>query len=212
LEGRVPHPTTVIKLVRRAGPEVFEHLNAALVGKLTDDRLLRARTLRIDTTVVEADIDHPTDADLLEHGVRKLGGLVRRIKAAGTARRTAFRGRSRSAGRRLKQNSRTLRRRTGQALGEIDRLTGEIADIANHTLSDVAAVTRNARRALTPRPSKRLERLVSDLEDTVTGTQRLLARPHKDWRAIESSQTGWSHSPTRTPARSARANPSTPPR
>jgi hypothetical protein len=27
--------------------------------------------------VVEADIDYPTDADLLEHAVRKLGGLVR---------------------------------------------------------------------------------------------------------------------------------------
>jgi IS5 family transposase len=184
LEGRVPHPTTLIKLVGRAGPEVFEQLNAALVGKLTEDRLLRARKLRVDTTVVEADIDHPTDADLLEHGVRKLGGLVRRIKAAGAARRTAFRDRSRSAGGRLKQISRTLRRRTGQALGEIDRLTGEIADIATQTLSDVAAVTRNARRALARRPSRRLERLVSDLEDTVAGTQRprsdgLAGRPRR---------------------------------
>lgn len=176
LEGRVPHPTTLIKLVRRAGPQMFEQLNAALVGKLTEDRLLRARKLRIDTTVVEADIDHPTDADLLEHGVRKLGGLVRRIKAAGAARRTGFRDRSRSAGGRLKQISRTLRRRTGQALGEIDRLTGEIADIATKTLTDVAAVTRNARRALARRPSKRLQRLVNDLEDTVAGTQRLLAQ------------------------------------
>jgi len=32
---------------------------------------------------VEADIDYPTDADLLEQAVRKLGGLVRRIKAKG---------------------------------------------------------------------------------------------------------------------------------
>lgn len=93
LEGRVPHPTTLVKLVRGAGPQMFEQLNTALVGKLSEDRLLRARKLGIDTTVVEADIDHPTDADLLGHGVRKLGGLVRRIKAAGAARRTAFRDR-----------------------------------------------------------------------------------------------------------------------
>ncbi|MGF6883736.1 IS5 family transposase [Nocardia sp. GAS34] len=97
LEARVPHPTTLVKLVGRAGPEVFEQLNAALVGKLTEDKVLRARKLRIDTTVAEADIDHPTDADLLDHGVRKLGALVRRIKAAGAAQRTAFRDRSRSA-------------------------------------------------------------------------------------------------------------------
>lgn len=49
---------------------------------------------RIDTTVIEADIDHPTDADLLEHGVRKLGRLVGRIKAS----RRAARSRVRSAG------------------------------------------------------------------------------------------------------------------
>src|SRR6266487_3933725 len=45
-------------------------------------RVLRCRKLRMDTTVVEADIDHPTDADLLEHAVRTLGGLVRRVQAA----------------------------------------------------------------------------------------------------------------------------------
>lgn len=56
--------------------------------KLVEDKLLRCRKLRIDTTVMEADIDHPTDAYLLEHGVRKLCRLVGRIKASGAARRT----------------------------------------------------------------------------------------------------------------------------
>jgi hypothetical protein len=42
---------------------------------------------------VEADIDHPTDADLLEKAVRKLGGLARRVKGRGAAIRTGFRDR-----------------------------------------------------------------------------------------------------------------------
>lgn len=79
----MPHPTTLVKLVRRAGSAVIAQLNTALLGKLAGDKLLRARKLRIDTTVVEADIDDPTDADLLEHAVRKLGGLVRRLRARG---------------------------------------------------------------------------------------------------------------------------------
>jgi hypothetical protein len=45
----------------------------------------------VDTTVVEADIDYPTDADLPEGAVRELGGLVRRVKARGAASRTRFR-------------------------------------------------------------------------------------------------------------------------
>jgi transposase, IS5 family len=83
LDRPVPHPTTLVKLVGRAGPEMIEQLNTALVAKLAQGKLLRARKLRVDTTVVEADIDDPTDADLLEQAVGKLGGLVRRIKGRG---------------------------------------------------------------------------------------------------------------------------------
>jgi IS5 family transposase len=175
LDRPVPHPTTLVKLVRRAGPEVIEQLNAALLGKLADDRLLRGRKLRVDTTVVEADIDHPTDADLLEKAVRKLGGLVRRVKGRGAATRTGFRDRSRSAGRRLKQISRSLRRRTGQAPAEIDRLTAEVAAIARRTLGQAEQVARNARRARRARPEDgHLGRLVERLEEITTLTHRLL--------------------------------------
>jgi IS5 family transposase len=124
----------------------------ALVAKLAADKLLRGRKLRVDTTVVEADIDDPTDADLLEQAVRKVGGLVRRIKGRGAASRTRFRDRGRAAGRRMKQLARTLRRRTGVAMGEVDRLTGEVARIARQPLREVQVVARNARRARRHRP------------------------------------------------------------
>jgi IS5 family transposase len=177
LDRPVPHPTTLVKLVRRAGPEVIEQLNAALLAKLAEGKLLRGRKLRVDTTVVEADIDYPTDADLLEQAVRKLGGLVRRIKGRGAASRTRFRDRGRAAGRRMKQLARTLRRRTGVAMGEVDRLTGEVAGIARQSLREVQAVLRNARGALARRPGDgRLGRLVGDLEETIGATERLLAQ------------------------------------
>ena len=177
LDRPVPHPTTLVKLVRRAGPEVVEELNAALLEKLAGGKLLRGRKLRVDTTVVEADIDYPTDADLLEHAVRKLGGLVRRIKARGAARRTRFRNRGRAAGRRMKQLARALRRRTGVAMAEVDRLTGEVAQIARQSLGEVQAVARNARGGLARRPGDgRLGRLVGELAETISQTQRLLAQ------------------------------------
>jgi IS5 family transposase len=182
----VPHPTTLVKLVRRAGPEVIQELNAALVAKLAAGKLLRARKLRVDTTVVEADIDYPTDADLLEGAVRKLGGLVRRIKGRGAASRTRFRDRGRAAGRRMKQLARTLRRRTGVATAEVDRLTDEVARIARRTLKQVQVVARNARWARRRRPGDgRLARLVGELEETITATQRLLAQTDSALMATE---------------------------
>ena len=177
LDRPVPHPTTLVKLVRRAGPQTVEQLNAALLDKLAADKLLRGRKLRVDTTVVEADIDYPTDADLLEQAVRKAGGLVRRIKARRAASRTRFRDRGRAAGRRLKQLARTLRRRTGVAMAEVDRLTGEVARLARQTVRQAEVVARNARRTLARRPADgRLGRLVGELEATIGLSGRLLAQ------------------------------------
>jgi IS5 family transposase len=177
LDQPVPHPTTLVKLVGRAGPEMVGQLNAVLLGKLVETRLLRARKLRIDSTVVEADIDFPTDADLLERAIRTTGGLVRRLKACGAATRTRFRDRGRATGRRMRLLAQTLRRRTGGAPGEVDRLTGQVAQLARQTLRDVAAVARNARRALARRSGDgRLRRLVAGLDQSIVATQRLLAQ------------------------------------
>jgi IS5 family transposase len=177
LDRPVPHPTTLVKLVGRAGPEVIEQLNQALLDKLAQGKLLRARKLRVDTTVVEADIDYPTDADLLEQAVRKAGGLVRRIKARGAASRTRFRDRGRAAGRRLRQLAHSLRRRSGNAMAEVDRLTGEVAHLARQTVRQAEVVARNARRTLARRPGDgRLGRLVGELKATIGLTGRLLVQ------------------------------------
>jgi transposase, IS5 family len=62
-------------------------------------------------------------------------------------------------------------------MAEVDRLTGEVAQIARHTLGQVQAVARNARRAGARRPEDgRLGRLVDELAETITNTQRLLAQ------------------------------------
>jgi IS5 family transposase len=62
-------------------------------------------------------------------------------------------------------------------MGEVDRLTGEVAAIARHTLRDVEVVARNARRARRHRPGDgRLGRLVGELAETIAATQRLLAQ------------------------------------
>jgi len=70
-----------------------------------------------------------------------------------------------------------LRRRTGAAMAEVDRLTGEVAGIARRSLRQVQVVAGNARRALARRPGDgRLGRLVGELEETIGHTERLLAQ------------------------------------
>jgi IS5 family transposase len=76
-----------------------------------------------------------------------------------------------------RQLARTLRRRTRVAMGEVDRLTGEVARIARQSLGEVQAVARNALRALARRPGDgRLGRLIGELQETIAATERLLAQ------------------------------------
>jgi IS5 family transposase len=175
LDASVPHPTTISKLVVRAGPEVIGQLNTCLVGKLAEGKVLRCRKLRIDTTVVAADIHYPTDAGLLEHAVRTLARLTQRLKARGAASRTAFRDRRRSAARRLRELSYALRRRGIDARAEVDRATGELARLAGTSLQQAEAVARNAARTQAAgRGDGRLGRLVADLDAALASTRRLL--------------------------------------
>ena len=56
LDGRVPHPTTLMKLTTRCGEVAVAGLNEALWAKAAGARLLRTGRVRADTTVISADV------------------------------------------------------------------------------------------------------------------------------------------------------------
>jgi transposase, IS5 family len=62
LDGRVPHPTTLMKLTTRCGEAAVAGLNEALLAKAAEAKLLRTSRLRADTTVVPANVCYPTDS------------------------------------------------------------------------------------------------------------------------------------------------------
>ncbi len=93
---RVPDAKTLVRLAQAVGPEVCRQIQERLVALARQRRVVRGRRLRVDTTVVETNIHHPTDSTLLGDGVRvitrtvkKMEGLVGKVKAR-------FRDRSRS--------------------------------------------------------------------------------------------------------------------
>ena len=73
LDGRVPHPTTLMKLTTRCGTAAVDGCNEALLAKAAEAKLLRTARLRADTTVVPADVAYPTDSGLLAKAVRRIG-------------------------------------------------------------------------------------------------------------------------------------------
>src|SRR5260370_35142762 len=83
VDGRVPHPTTLMKLTARCGEAAVAGLNEALWARAAGQKLLRTARVRADTTVICANVVYPTDSGLLAKAVGKLVRGARRGQAAG---------------------------------------------------------------------------------------------------------------------------------
>jgi IS5 family transposase len=174
VDGRVPDPTTLMKLTKRLGPELLEELNAELLALAVERKLLRSRRLRVDTTVVEADVSSPTDSGLCAHAVSRLTRLTKQVQAQGLAARTPLRDRRRSVGKRVRRISATLAR-GGKTRATVDRLSAEIAARAKATVREARRVVCNARRALAQRPRPGAA-LVERLERELAAAEQILAQ------------------------------------
>jgi IS5 family transposase len=137
---------------------VVTQLNEALLKKADAAHLVKLDKVRADTTVVPANVAYPTDSGLLAKGVTKLARTVWSLKQMGFAARTCFRDRTRSVRRRAHSIGAWLRRRNDEAKTEVLAITGELADLAEATITDALAVARNAKRSLVPGRPRRARR------------------------------------------------------
>lgn len=115
LNEKAPHPTTLSKLTRKYGPELVAELNDVLVGKMAEEKLVRGRKAQWDTTAVEANIEHPTDSDLLEDGLRYIDRCVKAIGKAASGATEGFRSGVRKAKKILFAIGATLKSRATRA-------------------------------------------------------------------------------------------------
>src|SRR5512144_3182225 len=97
LSERVPDESTVRKLTRRIGAQTVTEMTRALIVKATRERRFRPRAVRIDSTVIEADVRYPTDAGLAASGVRVLAREGRKLAKLVKDKRARVRDRSHGA-------------------------------------------------------------------------------------------------------------------
>ena len=176
LDGKVPHPTTLMKLTTRCGSGAVEGLNEALLAKAAGQKLLRTSRLRADTTVVPANVAYPTDYGLLARAIARIAATGRRVQAAGGATRTRVRDRSRAAGRRAHAIGSKLRSRAAQAAGgrqaAVLRATGELASLAGRATAEARRLLASARRALRRAGAKAAVLAAAGLRDPAAGRRR----------------------------------------
>ena len=77
--GTVPDQKTLARQALALGPEVLAQMHRRLVAIAREHKITPGRKLRVDTTVVETNIHHPTDSSLLGDGVRVLTRVMRKV-------------------------------------------------------------------------------------------------------------------------------------
>jgi IS5 family transposase len=118
----------------RLTPQTLNAVNDLVVRAAVELGLEDGAKLRVDTTVVQTDIHHPTDNTLLWDVVRVVTRLVRRLaKALGLRRIKGFCDRTRSAHRRMYEIQRmTTRQRHEQQTGTYRVLIGIVEEVVGN--------------------------------------------------------------------------------
>ena len=176
LGGKVPHPTTLMKITTRCGELAINELNEALLAKAVEAKVLKTNRVRADTTVVEANVAYPSDSSLLAKGISRMASTAKKLRGLGYATRTRVVDRTRSAHTRARSINANLRRRSDDKLAEVKRINGELARLADRVARDADRVVRNARRRLHAEGQDapgRVRWLVDRLEQLAQGSAKV---------------------------------------
>jgi transposase, IS5 family len=107
--AKTPDAKTMGRWGMALGPQVLKQVHECVVRIARDKGITAGRRMRVDTTVVETDIHHPTDSTLLGDGVRVLTRIMRKVTNIVGAVGTKLRDRSRSVKLRLLEIGRVAR-------------------------------------------------------------------------------------------------------
>jgi IS5 family transposase len=146
------------------------------------------RAVRIDSTVIEADVKYPTDSGLAAHGVKVLARKGRKLAGLVAEKQRRVRDRSRVMGRTLRAVTRTIRRRSGEAKAEVLALTAKTGELLEASIAETRRLVVIARSRARGRGAKaklkaaaRLEELTDRCEKVAAQIkQRVASEPIKD--------------------------------
>jgi transposase, IS5 family len=176
LAERVAHESTVRKLTRRLGGAVVDELTRCVIAKAQRETRFTARALRIDSTVIEADVRYPSDAALSLDGARTLAREARKLVALIGADAGWVQDRSRALGRRLRAISRTMGRRTGERKEQVLALTEHAGQLLSRSVREARRLAFAARARSRGRGAQRKLHAIARLEELADRSERITAQ------------------------------------
>jgi transposase, IS5 family len=177
--ARVPDDTTLIRWANTIQPRTLHALLDHVVELARSLKVTRGRKLRVDSTVVETNIHHPSDSTLLHDGVRVLGRMLGQAKRVLRERADLagqlFQNRSRSAKRQMKRIMQMARQRGEAAADQMQTAYGRLLQVARasvHQAKQVHAALHERIDGRARRLSEQLRKFVGLVEQVIGQTER----------------------------------------
>lgn len=180
--GRYPCGSTLQDNIKAIAAETWEAVNRMLLEHAAQRKVEKGRAVRLDSTVVESHIHHPTDSSLLLDGIRVITRLLQAGKALKPTPWYTFADHQRAAKKRGLQilNARKEQVRH-KAYRELLSLALRVQGYARQAIAELQGFvgadlkeTIAARQILEP-----LERAVSLLQRVLSQTERRVIRGEK---------------------------------
>jgi IS5 family transposase len=185
--GKVPDDKTMGRLGRQLGPEAVKKLHQRVVAIAQENHIVEGRKLRVDTTVVETNIHHPTDSSLLGDGVRVLIRTMQKIGTVVGDVGTRLRDRTRSVKLRVLDIARTSRSKSEvgrqrmqqlyrKLLDSTSRVVGQAKRFAKEIAEGVKRSSDVLRQAAVEGMKKELEKVVPLVQQVMRQTRERVFR------------------------------------
>lgn len=175
----VPDDTTLLRWANLIQPDTLHDLLDHVVDLARSLKVTRGRKLRIDGTVAETNIHHPSDSTLLADGVRVLGRTLKRAQAVvrevSDLSREVFRDRTRSAKRQVRRIQEALRQRGQQAEQTLQTAYRRLLTTAQamvHQAQQVTSALKRQTGAVASHLAQRLDQFIPLVEQVITQTRR----------------------------------------
>jgi IS5 family transposase len=185
--GKMPDAKTMGRWGVALGPAVLKQVHERIVTIARDKGITAGRRMRLDTTVVETDIHHPTDSTLLGDGVRVLTRIMGKITKIAGAVGSKLRDRSRSVKLRLLEigrvarakgpiNQDKLQQRYRQLLDTTSRVVGQARRFSEEIVQGVKRSTTVLQQLALDGLRQELDQITSRVQQVMKQTRARIFR------------------------------------
>ena len=180
--GKMPDAKTMGRWGVALGPSVIDRIHQRIVQIAQAKNVVHGRRMRVDTTVVESNIHHPTDSSLLGDGVRVLIRSMRKITKLTGEVGAKLRDRSRSVKLRVLEIARAARSKAapgrdkmkaayGSLLEATRRVVGQAKRFSKEIGDGVKSCTEIVQQAILEGQRQVLDEMVPRVQQVIRQTK-----------------------------------------